>query len=163
MLGSLRYRRNLTRLQRENDKVIAPYVEAVRKAERENKTESEIDELRQHWMKQRSKNRERIGILETSYLTKVARAKLLSIPPYPIFDSHDIFGKTNGDSKWRVSKYNDLEMFLIPEARRGLRLAIRADNRERLEMWRLWITTAVTGLTGLIGVVIGLLAILGRR
>jgi hypothetical protein len=53
---------------------------------------------------------------------------------------------------------------LTEEGVTELRLALRADRRERLEILRSWTATIVTTLTGLIGVIIGLLAvILGRR
>jgi len=56
-------------------------------------------------------------------------------------------------SKWRRSK-TYAGLILTHDAIRELRLALRADRRERLEIVRSWV---VPILTGVVGFVIGLL------
>lgn len=60
-----------------------------------------------------------------------------------------------GNDKWRNAK-NSAIFYLNDDGIRELRIALRADLRERLDLDRSWLTS----LTGLIGVIIGLLAII---
>jgi hypothetical protein len=74
-----------------------------------------------------------------------------------------VLGRPEQDSKWRRG-VTYVGLILTDDGIRELRVALRADRRERLEIIRSWVATIVPGLTGLIGVIIGLLAIiLGRR
>jgi hypothetical protein len=168
MLDWLRYRRDLARTKKRNAKDLEPleraYVAAFRA---QNKPRSEIDELREKWLDQVGFNSDRIKHLETDYLTSQAQKHLVPFPPFPqeILDADREILRDDIDlsAKWAQSSVGP-EMVLTDESVKELRLALRADRRERLEIVRSWVATIVPGLTGLIGVIIGLLAvILGRR
>src|ERR1700730_12960560 len=94
-------------------------------------------------------NHDRIGILQTEYLTSLAEKRLISVPEGSLpLDKC-------GNDKWRTAKQGGI-LYLNSDGIRELHVAIRADRRERLELIRSWLTS----LTGLIGAIIGLLAII---
>jgi hypothetical protein len=155
MLDWLRYRRELSQLKKQNSKDIAPLQTAYWDAKEQNKSQAEIDYLLKEMSRQGRANRDQIALLQTDYLISIAEKRLLPIPERP---SGPLFGVEDTTGLWRGSAHS--QEILTKKGMRELRLTIRSDRRERLEIFRSWLT----GLTGLIGVLIGLLAvILGKR
>lgn len=160
MLDWFRYRYELWQLQRQNRKEIKPRSHAYSEAQKTNISHDKLVELGQNLFDQMEINRDKIALLKTRYLTSQADKHLV---PIPEMSDADILGQYDPLSKWRRSKH-DVFLRLTDNGIRELRLALRADRRERLEIIRSWTTTIISSLTGLIGVLIGLAAvILGRR
>jgi hypothetical protein len=161
MLDWLRYRYELAKLKKQNAQQLAPLDDAYFTARRAKKPRDEMNPLWEKLLDEHGVNRDRIALLETNYLTEQAQKCLL---PIPAPQDATVLGEPGDTSdRWRRSE-NCYELLLSEEGLRELRLALRADRRERLEIVRSWVATIVPGLTGLIGVLIGLAAIiLGRR
>jgi hypothetical protein len=101
--------------------------------------------------------------LKTDYLYALTAKRLI---PFPEKSWADLRERPKPSSKWRLKGHTE-GCVLTSDAIREVRVALRADRRERLEIVRSWVGTiapGLTALTGLIGTIIGLLAFfLGRR
>jgi|SRR6516164_9115082 hypothetical protein len=153
MFDWLRYRYKLARLQIARRKHI--------KVTSEESKPDMRDFYETYWQQL-----DEVATLQTDYFSDLAAKRLIPIPKRTRgFLMGDIVGEPDPDSKWRRAKTG--RHLLTDEALRELRVALRADRRERLEIVRAWIAAigpGLAGLTGLIGAIIGLLVvILGRR
>jgi hypothetical protein len=141
MFDWLRYRYQLTMLQRARRYLQAQHHQEEIEAKKQNKSDLEIYDL---YTKKEMSIAHQIASVETLYLCTLAEKYILPAPPLEDFElDHDIN-----------------EVYLKPEAMIQLRSQIRTEQKERSDLARSWLS----GITGLIGVLIGLLAIiLGRR
>jgi hypothetical protein len=156
----VRYRYELRRAQLANRQELNLLHEEYRKARKDSNSREQIDEIFSRILAKARQYQDEQASVQTSYLCDLAVKRLI---PIPDMSDATVLGKPEPSSKWR-RRTDDARLVLTDEALRELRLALRADRRERLEIVRSWVATIVPGLTGLIGVIIGLLAvILGRR
>jgi hypothetical protein len=160
MLDWFHYRYKLARLQRAHRKAQVPLEEEYQRARKDAKSDDEKGEALSAFMDIIDRYRDEEATLQTHYLCDRAAKRLI---PLPEMSEAALLGKPERSSKWRRST-TYAGLILTDEGIRELRVALRNDRREHLEMIRSWVATIVPGLTGLIGVIIGLLAvILGRR
>lgn len=152
MLDWLRYRYQLSRLHKEKRDLSRSHTKASDQATAQQKSKHELERLALSFADDLQMHYDRIGILQTSYLTSLAEKRLIPVPAgsLPLDE--------RGNDKWRTAK-DSATLYLNDDGLRELCVALRADRRERLELARSWLTS----LTGLIGVLIGLLAIILRR
>jgi hypothetical protein len=148
MFDWLRYRYQLSRLHKEGRALKKAHEHALK----QHIPENEVDQLLFSMRDDLQIHDDKLGILQTEYLTSLAEKRLIPVPQgsLPLDE--------RGNDKWRTTKHGGF-VYLNSDGIRELRVAIRADRRERLELIRSWLT----GLTGLIGVIIGLLAIILKR
>jgi hypothetical protein len=145
----LRYRYQLSRLHKERRDLSRSHKEAYDQAAKQQKPKHELYQLALECAEDIQINYDRVGILQTGYLTSLAEKRLIPMPEGSLpLDQR-------GNDKWRNAK-NSAILYLNNDGIRELRVALRADRRERLDLVRSWLTS----LTGLIGVIIGLLAII---
>jgi hypothetical protein len=119
-----------------------------RRAEQGKDIRNDLDNIRSHKWRNDLLIDDDIYQLECDYVQRQAERLVLSVPKFS--EISDQWEKSPFTERWRLTRPTMLE----------LRSGIRAEKKERSELFRSWLT----GLTGLIGVLIGLLAvILGRR
>jgi hypothetical protein len=160
MFAWIRYRYKLARLKISHREQAKPLLEEWETARKGNKPVEERDKVWSSLEDKVDRYRDELATLQTHYLADLASKWLI---PLPEMSDAATLGNPDPSSKWRRSK-TYAGLILTDDAIRELRLALRADHRERLEIVRSWVGTIVPGFTGLIGVIIGLLAvILGRR
>lgn len=148
MFDWLRYRYKLARLQIAGRKQLKVASELIKPAIK--------DFYVQYWQRL-----EELATLQTDYFSNLASKRLIPIPER---STEFLLGGSNPNSKWRRAKTG--RHLLTDEVLRELRVAVRAERRERLEIVRTWVVTIVPGftaLTGLIGAIIGLLAFISGR
>jgi hypothetical protein len=152
MLDWLYYRYQLSRLHKEKRNLSRSHQKAYDQATEQQKPKYELDRLVLSFADDWQIHADRVGILETTYLTSMAEKRRIPVPQGSLpLDAR-------GNDKWRITKHG--AAYLNDDGIRELYVALRADRRERLELARSWLTS----LTGLIGALIGLLAIiLGKR
>jgi hypothetical protein len=148
MFDWLRYQYQLSRLQKEGRAL----KKTLEHAAKQQISEHEVDQLLLSMRDDLQIHYEKTGILQTQYLTSLAEKLLIPVPQgsLPLDE--------RGNDKWSTTRHGGF-IYLNSDGIRELRVAIRADRRERLELIRSWLT----GLTGLIGAIIGLLAIILKR
>lgn len=149
MLDWLRYRYQLSRLHKERRDLSRSHKVAYDQATKQQKSKHDLNQLVLGFADDLQINYDHVGILQTGYLTSLAERRLIPVPEgsMPL--------DQRGNDKWRNAK-NSAIFYLNDDGIRELRIALRADLRERLDLDRSWLTS----LTGLIGVIIGLLAII---
>jgi hypothetical protein len=135
MFDWLRYRYKLAALQRYHRR----HMNSLRKStEPTERQEENVDEELERFDNEMQIHRIMRARLQTNYLCNLAEKRLVQIPEAEAWINYERFA---------VSVLTD-------EAIRELRVALRADQRERLEIVRSWV---VPILTGVLGFVIGLL------
>ena len=132
MFDWLRYRYKLAALQRYHRR----HLKSLRK--RTELQEENDDEQLERFDNVMQNHRVMLAHLQTNYLCNLAEKRLVQIPEAAAWIGYE---------RLAVS-------VLTNEAMRELRVALRADRRERLEIVRSWV---VPILTGVLGFVIGLL------
>jgi hypothetical protein len=160
MFDWLRYRHKLARLQLAHRKEGIRLEEEYQRATKAATSNDERGEALSAFMTEIERLRDERATLQSHYLCDLAAKRLI---PLPEMSEATVLGRPEQASKWRRG-VTYAGLILTDDGIRELRVALRADRRERLEIIRSWVATIVPGLTGLIGVIIGLLAIiLGRR
>lgn len=153
MLDTLRYRYRRFRLNREIRRELRDASEnpaqELRKAIEHKRSREETDELWEKVDKIAQRNHDRLALLETDHLISMAEERFLPTPQLS-YRSPGI--------EWRLSE-SFTRFYLTQEAMRELRVAIRADQREKAEIARTWLGS----LTGFIGALIGLAAVILRK
>jgi hypothetical protein len=140
MLDWLLYRYNLARLQRANRKALIP----LEKEHRAAKSDNERSEAFAGLMPEVERHRDEEATLQTHYLCELAAKRLI---PLPEMSDAAVLRKPERSSKWRQgTAYAGL--ILTDEGLRELRLALRNDHRERLEIVRSWIVPVLTAVLG---------------
>jgi hypothetical protein len=149
MFDWLHYKYHLSRLHKEGRALSQCHTNAYERATKEQRPKHELDRLLVTFATDLQINHDRIGILQTEYLTSLAEKHLIPMPEgsLPLDE--------RGNDKWRTAKQGGI-LYLNSDGIRELLVAIRADRRERLERVRSWLMA----LTGLIGAIIGLLAVI---
>jgi hypothetical protein len=142
MLDWLRYRYQLSRLHKEERNLSRSYKKAFDQATKQQKPKHELDRLLLNFADDLQINHDLIGILQTAYLTSRAEERLFPVP------QESLPLDERGNDKWRTAKDSAI-LYLNNDGIRELRVALRADRRERLELARSWLTS----LTGLIEIV----------
>lgn len=146
MIDWLRYRYQLARLRRTHRKVLAPLSAEYQRA----KSEGNIDEAFSPIMEEMDYYHDREAVLQTRYLSNVASKRLIPLPEQP---EEFLLGQISSTKNWRRPEHGRMPI-LTDDAIRELRLALRNDCRERLEIVRSWV---VPVLTAALGYLLGLL------
>ena len=143
MIGTLRFRYHLLRIELVQNKTKRSYDRDLKKAKLEKASPERIrsiqDEDEHEWRFAEDEKNE----LVSRYLLEHAYKHSLPIPGIGSVES------------WEESKTTGVRL-LTAKAQREMRLAIRAERKDRSENTRLWLTR----LTGLIGAITGLVALL---
>ena len=150
MFAWIRYRYKLARLEISHRKQAKPLLEEWETARKGNEPVEERDKVWSRLGDKLDRYHDEKATLQTHYLGDLASKRLI---PLPEMGDAAILENPDPSSKWRRSK-TYAGLILTHDAIRELRLALRADRRERLEIVRSWV---VPILTGVVGFVIGLL------
>lgn len=142
----LSYRRNLSKLRRQENKLRKAYFKAVEEAERRGGPQeaARIGTLERTDL---DLVEDEIANLVSAYLISKARFMYVAIPPWAERSTSGLWEKSDIDQRWRLS-HNGLAQ---------VSQAIRTVRRDRLQM----VTTLISFLIGLIGAATGLLAAIG--
>ena len=146
MFAWFRYRYKLARLEISHRKQAKPLLEEWETARKGNKPVEERDKVWSRLEDKVVRYHDEKATLQTHYLGDLASKRLIPLP-----EMGDTAFRENLDpsSKWRRSK-TYAGLILTHDAIRELRLALRADRRERLEIVRSWVVPILTGVLGFV-------------
>jgi hypothetical protein len=146
MFAWIRYRYKLARLEISHRKQAKPLLEEWETARKGNEPVEERDKVWSRLEDKVVRYHDEKATLQTHYLGDLASKRLIPLP-----EMGDTAFRENPDpsSKWRRSK-TYAGLILTHDAIRELRLALRADRRERLEIVRSWVVPILTGVLGFV-------------
>ena len=143
MIAGLRYRWRLHKLLRNESKINNDFKNQLKYLKKQGKTD-EIEELRSISSVDFFLNKEEIQNLITTRLNEIANKLVLELPDY------------EDKQMWHESIYTMDQSVLTEKGIEALRSKIRAEKRERIDIFIRWATV----LTGTIGALTGLLAVI---
>ena len=143
MIAGLRYRWRLHKLLRNESKINYDFNNQLKYLKKQGKSD-EIEELRSNSSVDFFLNKEEIQKLITTRLNGIANKLVLELPDY------------EDKQMWRESIYTMDQSVLTEKGIEALRSKIRAEKRERIDIFIRWATV----LTGTIGALTGLLAVI---
>ena len=143
MIAELRYRWHLHKLLRNESKINNNFDNQLKYMKKQGKSD-EIEELRSNSSLDFSLNKEEIQKLITTRLNEIANKLVLELPDY------------EDKQMWRESIYTMDQSVLTEKGIEVLRSKIRAEKKERIDIFIRWATV----LTGTIGALTGLLAVI---
>ena len=142
MLDWFHYRYKLARLQRAHRKARVPLEGEYQRTLKDAKPDDERGEAISALMDEIEHYHDEEADLQSQYLCNRAAKRLI---PLPEMSDAALLGNPEPSSKWR-RKPNYPGLILTNDGIRELRVALRADRRERLEIVRSWVATIVPPL-----------------